>query len=70
MPIALAYLPRSTRISRTTIRFNVNNMAEKELCKTQQKPKKRVKYEQKFKIEYRDKFKCVSKSALATHCIL
>jgi len=41
-------------------------MAEKELCKTPQKPKKHVKYEQKFKIEYRDEFKCISKSALVT----
>jgi len=41
-----------------TIQFNVNNMVEKELCKTPQKPKKRVKYEQKFNVEYRDEFKC------------
>jgi len=39
-----------------TIRCNVNNMEEKELCKTVQKPKKCVKYEQKFKIEYREEF--------------
>ena len=31
-------------------------MEEKELCKTVQKPKKCVKYEQKFKIEYREEF--------------
>ena len=37
-------------------------MAEEESeCKTPQKAKKRVKYEEKLKFEYRDEFKCITK---------
>ena len=39
---------------------NVYKMVEKE-CKALQDAKKRVKYEQKFKTEYCDKFHCITK---------
>jgi len=42
---------------------NVNNGGN-DVCKTPPKPRKRVKYDQKYKLEYRDEFRCMCKSTL------